>query len=281
MHAHRCATYWVRLLPALLLCLALVAAGCGDDDSTTSTGATGDEPPDDAHVVVQITVGGGFVTATTAFSTVPQLTVLADGTVLSPGFTTLEYPGPAIVPIQAGTVTADVVDDLVEQARALGLLDGPLTFGQPAITDAPTTTVTIVDGSQTYRHDAYALAPAGTGDAVGVDGDAAANRAALAEFVAAAQAVATGDRLWAPVAVVATVIGPAVDEPLAPVPVEWPLPTPPATGGEFPCTFVEGDDAATLLASLAGAKETTGWIVGGETWSIAFRPLVPGDPGCG
>jgi hypothetical protein len=106
----------------------------------------------------------------------------------------------------------------------------------------------------------------------------AANRTALADFVAATDALAVGDRVWDPSAIVATVIGPLPPSDPAPPTAEWPLATTPSTDGDFPCTLVEGPDAATLATALAPANELTGWIIDGVAYSMAFRPLVPGDP---
>jgi hypothetical protein len=246
-------------------------------------------------------VAGGFTTPAAALSTIPQLTLLSDGTVLSPGMVPLIYPGPAITPVQAGTVDEAAIDGLVDVARSLGLLDGPLDFGEPAISDAPTTTVTIVADGVTHRFEAYALAfdteespgtassgtassgvDDGGADGVAVDDVAAANRRALADFVAAAEALATGDSIWEPSAIVVTVIGPWQSDPSAPAEpsIEWPLAGAPSTTGDFPCTMVEGSDVGSLSSALGAATEASGWVIGGETYSLAFRPLLPGDPGC-
>jgi hypothetical protein len=280
----------LRALGALALVFSVALAACGsDDDGTTSTSDTtgsgsGGSSSAAGDLVVQVTVGGGFVTPTTALATVPQVTVLSDGTVLTPGIVPLIYPGPAITPIQSGTAEAAAIDDLVEQAGTLGLLDGPLDFGSPGISDAPTTTVTIVADGVEHRQAAYALSfgdVEGAGDA-GLDETQIAHRKALSDFVAATQAIAVGDAVWTPTAIVVTVVGPATTDPAAPSEpaVEWPLATAPATAGDFPCTVVEGADADTLAAALATANELTGWVVDGETYSVAFRPVVPGDPGC-
>jgi hypothetical protein len=275
---------FARLLLLPLVALALLAAACGDDDTTATTGDddAGSDGAGAGDVIVQVTVGGGFTTPTTALSTIPQLTVLGDGTVLTPGIITLSYPGPAIMPVQAGTADQAAIDALLDTAGTLGLLDGPLDFGSPGISDAPTTTVTIVVDGVTHRHEAYALSfGADEGLDAGGEGDAAANRQALADFVAATDGLAVGDRTWDPPAIVATVVGPApVDAELAEPAVDWPLATPPTVTGDFPCTLIEGDDVGTLGAALATANELTPWIIDGEEYAIAFRPLVPGDAGC-
>jgi hypothetical protein len=284
-----------RPLVALVLAVLVLAAACGDDDDTSTT------PRDDgggatADLVVQVHVAGGFVTPETALSTVPEVTVLADGTVLTPGVVPAIYPGPAVTPIQKASVDPAEITALVELARSLGLLDGPLEFGQPPIADAPTTTVRIVADGVEHRHDAYALAlDPGVGDAgdapttpegAALGADERANREALAQFVAAAQSIGVGDSLWTPDAYAVTVLGPATTpegEPPQP-PVDWPLDAAPDTTGAdegaFPCTVVDGADAATLAAALASANAATPWVVDGAELHLAVRPVLPGDPGC-
>jgi hypothetical protein len=257
-------------------------AACGDDGDSTATTGDGGTGGAASDLVVQVTVGGGFVPVDAALSTVPTVTVLADGTVLTPGIVTMIYPGPAVSPIQEAHVDPADVDALVAKARELGLLDGPLDFGQPAISDAPTTSVTIVADGVRHTHDAYALSMGDGAGSAGVDATAAANRTALAELVAAAQALGVGDAEWEPDAYAVTVIGPATPDPSQPArpAVDWPLATAPATTGDYACTVVDGADAATLGAALASADQATPWVIGGVEYDLAFRPLVPGDPGC-
>jgi hypothetical protein len=262
---------------AVSLLLAASVAACGDDGDTTST--SGDDPGgrgDGAELVVQIVEGGGFVTPTMANSTVPQVTVLADGTVLTPGIITLVYPGPAVSPIQQATVDPAEVDALVEKARELGLLDGPLDFGQPAVSDAPTTTVTIVADGETHTQEAYAL----TFEDGQLTPEQLDNRAALSEFIAAAQSTGVGDATWTPSSYVVTVVGPAEAGDPPQEPQEWPIESTPPTDVSFGCTVVDGDEATELAAALESANAATPWLIDGFEYGVAIRPQLPGDPGC-
>lgn len=60
---------------------------------------------------------------------------------------------------------------------------------------------------------------------------------------------------------------------------DWPadLP-PPATRGA--CTLYSGADAARVAALARSASADTSWRVGEDRVVFAFRPLLPGDPGC-
>lgn len=259
-----------------LLSVVLVAAACGDDDGTV-VADRGAPPGDGSEMVIQVTAYGGFLPVETALSTTPMITVLADGTVITPAPVPAIYPGPAIQPLQAGTISAADIDALIERARSTGLLDGPLELGSPPVTDQPTTRVTIRADGRTVQHEAYALQ-----EDTGVDPAEAQNRERLRGFIDQLSELSVGDRPWTPTAVVATIVGPYVADPTVGPhpPVDWPLATAPDTDGELPCTVIEGADAETLMDALAGANQLTPWVIDGEQYSMAFRPLVPGDRGC-
>jgi hypothetical protein len=86
-------------------------------------------------------------------------------------------------------------------------------------------------------------------------------------------------------------VTPPHDAGLAPQVLPWPLETPLAETGvpigdsDVPrCGTIEGEDAATLEAALAGANQLTQWTDAGadraDAVSIAVRPLLPGDDPC-
>lgn len=235
------------------------------------------------EVVVQVMITGGFVPVEMAVAAVPTVTVLGDGTVISTAPVVAIYPGPAITPLQSVRVPAETVDGLVARAADLGLLSGPLDFGQPPVADAPNTIVTVTANGSEHRHVANALGmEERTGAGGGISDQAAANRRALRAFVEATSALPPGQAMWPPPAVAVYVVGDYVPEPDLPQPTrEWPLATAPVTtGGAAPCTLVEGQDVQTLLDALARANARTPWTIGGRAWSLAFRPIVPGQPGC-
>ena len=256
----------------------LLATACGGGTTVRSGGAV-DRPTGASEVVVQILVGGGFVPLESAVTTVPMATVLGDGTLVTPAAVPAIYPGPALGPLQAVTLTAKEVDDLVAKADRLGLLKGTLAFGQPSVADAPSTQVTIVANGASHRHDAYALGM----DGFGLSGAEVANRKALSTFVDAVTGLRPGERAWAPPAIAVYALGRYTADPQLPQPpVAWPLrPLPAATDAAArPCVIVEGADLATLAPALARANARTPWVVNGVQTALAFRPVVPGQPGC-
>ena len=259
---------------AVGLVVVSVAGACGKD-STGAGGAPLNRPTGAGEVVVQVLVDGGFVRPEVALATVPATTVLGDGTVVTLAPTLAIYPGPALAPLQAVKVDGATVDGLVARAAGLGLLAGPLDFGQPPVADAPNTAVTIVAGGQAHRHVVAAL---GIGD----EGTGGANRRALKEFLAALEKLPPGDRAWEPTAIAVRVVGPYQADPqLAQHPVAWPLARAPVEAGPgAPCLVVEGDDARILRAALAQANARTPWLIGGVARSVAFVPVVPGPQPC-
>ncbi|HEX7097013.1 MAG TPA: hypothetical protein VF183_14090 [Acidimicrobiales bacterium] len=287
----------LRALFVLLASVSLVTAACGDDgdglrtdgDATGDGGTSEDRTGDGtrgggggvtADVAIQVSFDGGFVPIDVALSSIPIVTVLRDGTVLTPAPVPAIYPGPAISPVQRTTITPDEVDALLARADQLGLLDGPLDFGLPAVTDLPTTVVTLAGPDGTVRHEAYALEPDGHDE--GISETAAENRRALRELVRALQSLPPGDELWTPSQVAVTVIGPYTpDTDIGPqTEIDWPLDNPLQTSGDYPCTVVDGADVDTLLAALSNANQRTPWVVDGARYSLTFRPVLPGTTGC-
>lgn len=263
-----------HLLAAAGLAALLAAGACGND-STGVGGAGLDRPTGAGEVVVQVMVDGGFVPPEVALATVPARTVLGDGTVVTPAPTPAIYPGPALAPLQAVKVSSATVDGLVARAAKLGLLAGPLQFGQPPVADAPNTTVTIAAGGRTHRHVAAAL---GIAD----EGTGGANRRALKDFLAALEQLPPGDRPWEPSTIAVRVVGPYQPDPQLPQPpLAWPLARVPGDGGSVTsCLVVEGGDVSVLRAAVSRANARTPWLIGGVARSVAFVPVVPGTQPC-
>jgi len=245
----------VRLtfVPGLLV--AILATACGDTEERSVVPLS--RPTGSDEVVVQVMVTGGFVPVGTAVSSVPTVTVLGDGTVITPAPVIAIYPGPAITPLQSVRVPSGTVDDLVERAGDLVLLEGPLELGQPPVADAPDTIVTITANGKEHRHVANALGIGGRLDDAGppmqISEQAAANRRALRSFVDRTEALPPGEAPWKPPAIAVYALGDYKPEPdLAQPERKWPLTTEPATqptapGETIPCTVIDGGDVNVLL----------------------------------
>ncbi len=277
-----------RALIAATVARAALAASCGGDDDPVVAGSPTSRPTGAGEVVVQVLVDGGFVPVELALTTVPTVTVMGDGAVITPAAVPAIYPGPALPPLQVARATARQVDDLVRRGQELGLLGGPLEFGQPPVADAPNTTVTITAAGRTHRHVAYALDISDDQPVPGRPGlgpREVANRRALSDFVKATSELPPGSEAWRPSAVAVYDLGPYQADPQLPQrALAWPLgraPSgPPSASGAPPCLLVEGDDLAKVLDATGRANARTPWTISGSNRALAFRPVVPGQPGC-
>jgi hypothetical protein len=131
-------------------------AACGDSSSGGSVSSGPSTGADE--VVVRVVTSGGFAAESRRPAQLPQLSVFGDGRVITEGPTTLQYPGPALPNLQEYRLTDAGRARIIDEARDLGLVDDPSPdFGDPGITDQPTTTVTVsIDGTM-RRVDVYAL----------------------------------------------------------------------------------------------------------------------------
>lgn len=278
--------------------LTLALAGCqtpregddvpdltpGGDDrppATAEPGEWGDLGPD--VVVLEVKVGGGFVPMGWDFRQVPTITVYGDGRAIVPGPTTLQYPGAALPNLLEVRLPDGAVGEILDAAAAAGLLGEAPDYGAPPVTDLPTTTVRISDGTATYEHAAYAL-DAGVGEEVGLTPEQSAARTALIDVVAEAtwRATSGGEEPYeaSAVAFLAWPVGPdAAPSAYEPAVLPWPL-ADVALADAGQCASVDGADAQALLEVLRGANELTRFEQDGVTYELFVRPLLPHETGC-
>ena len=286
----------MRCLGCLVASVALI--GCGsvlegpDDDGGSGGGgsASYDHSTGAQDVLVSIKSEGGFVPVEYNLRNTAQFLLLGDGTAVVPGAMIEIYPGPAIRPLQAARVSAGQIQRLFAAAEAAGLLDEEIDYGEPLVTDVPTTTVSLSVNGRTVTQSAYALSYAEAPDA-NLSAEQLAAREALQGFIDTAQGLAgAASEQYVPNGVVAYRLSPEsappVEEGLEQEPMTWPIatvPAPPASPATSvgTCIAVTGPEAQTLLGALVEANELTPWLVGADPPSrMAFRPLLPGDPGC-
>jgi hypothetical protein len=283
---------------AALVALAGLAA-CGGDDSSSSTTVavptdntpvatdtptgTGFEHPTGADdVVLSVGSAGGFVPANYEFSRTPTLLIAGDGAVYSPGVTTLQYPGPLVLPTERRTLDEAGIQAVLALADEHGLLAEPPAYPRnDQIADAPDTFVDITVGGATFHHQAYAL---------GLDGGAAGEtdpgRKALAEFVEAVTDLAAvvpegslseGELLTGDLEIQATAVQAANYE--DPTITPWASDTGIPLAGATECTVVPAADAAAS-ALLADATQATLFTDADVTYQLSARPQLPGGDAC-
>jgi hypothetical protein len=274
-----------RTLLAALLFLPLAA--CGDDDGGGDAGpssTTGGRPGGDgADLFVAVETIGGLLPPGVAFRDLPRAAVYADGTILVPGVITLQFPGPPVLPLAAGTLDDAAMDELLDAARDAGMVGGTPDVGDAGeivIADAATTRVTVVVDGDAQVVEAYALgeAPVGGADAALTDEQRAARLrlTALLQLVEEAGAAATS--LHEPERYRVLALAPGDDGELDGGELAWPDGLPEPVLNE--CVAITGDDVTTLEQALSDANERTRWTVGDDTFVLAIRPVLPHEPDC-
>jgi hypothetical protein len=286
------------LTAATLVALVGLAA-CGGDDASSDTtvavptdntpvatdsptGTGFDHPTGPDEVVLSVGYTGGFVPASAEFNRTPTVLIAGDGSVYSPGVTTLEFPGPLVLPIEIRTLDEAGIQAVLALADEHGLLaEAPAYPRNDQIADAPDTYVEITVGGETYRHQAYAL---------GLDGGAASEtdpaRKSLAEFVEAVTdlgsvvpdgSLSGGELLAGDLEIQAAVVDAAnYDEPTI---TPWASDSGIVLADATECAVVPTSDAAAS-ALLADATQITLFTEGDVTYQLAVRPQLPGGPTC-
>lgn len=270
----------------LAVVAVLLVAGC----QSLRGGGTDEPMPDEpqptvdpgepaADLLLQIEVSGGFVMMGYDFSTVPSLTVYADGQAIVHGPQILIYPGPALPNL---LVSAADTEALIAAALDAGLLGDAPDYGQPLIADTPSTFVTITVDGQTYRHAANALdITADSAADLGLTDDQMTARSALAAFVAESLGQVGDDGEPYVITAFGIMGWPIPSETtIEPAPQVLPWPLDLALADAADCTLVDGADAATLLETLAGANQASLYEQNSTVYEVHFRPLLPHETGC-
>ncbi len=278
------------------LVASVVLASCSSVFQGEPSGGNGgpgavpyEHPTGAQDVLVSIDIAGEYEPLEFNLRDTAEFLLLGDGTVIAAGVTDMRYPGPAINPLQTTTISEAQIQELLAAAERAGLLGGEVDYGDPAVTHMPDTLVDVtVDGS-TSSQSAYALG-FDDGTTVGLNDSQITARAALQDFIDTAQALVQADsELYTPAELVAYRLSaqaaPPIEEPyLVQKPRSWPIPTlpPPARETDLSsCVLIAGQEAADLLTALQEANELTPWLIGSEPPArLAFRSLLPGDPGC-
>jgi hypothetical protein len=305
-------------LKTIALCITAAAvvgilAGCA-----TSSGAPGEANPDSPSdlpadtAVVRVEQTGGFVTAQTNFSRVPTLAVYADGRAITEGAQIKIFPPPALSSLQVAQLSEAQVERIVDLADDAGLLVNGIEYGEPGISDATTTVVTIVSGGTTYVHEAYALAGAGSdlgdGGLPGLDEAANEARATLTSFITEATEIAGSSEaeIWEPAAYglqATPAVAPVTEDPDGTDDIEGVNGTDGTAGTEgmeddllepalpweladvdlaaaATCIPIEGDTAVELREQFAAANTLTRFDQAGVEYEVWIRPVFPDETAC-
>jgi hypothetical protein len=300
----------LRPLATVAVALAVLGAACARTPGSgggASGGPSGvaSPPPGIAHLtgpndlVLRVEQVGGFVPPSVTLVRLPAVSLFGDGRLITEGAQTEIYPQPALPPLLVQQLSETGVQRILELARDAGLLGKDASYVQGGVADAPTTVFTVNADGGHHVVQATALGlDRGPGSGGVSQGELAALRALerfqgqLAVPGAVLPAGSVGDsHPYDPEALRLFVTrgtpssDPGLDEPA----VAWPLSTPlaefgtvvPDAGlGPVRCGTVDGADLDGLMPSVRRATQISPWTSDGDTFGIAFRPLLPDESGC-
>lgn len=307
-----------RILPGLfvvLLALSACAApggprgsspGDSPDDGDSGTGGI-EHPTGHDEPILIVDSAGGFVPIEFNMTRLPLFVLLGDGRVITHGFQTLQYPGPALPPLQERTLNEAGIQAVLEAIEDTSLFTSDLELrgAQNVIADAADTIFILDAGGNRVTVMIYGLGsfmpgmeppqgvPSGEIQAHGVLGQLHDQLLMLDTSLPADAWETEGWQPYEPGALrlfVRDVSGEPTESDL-PVEVrDWPVDGDPAAFGEEQANFgngtrcgvVTGEEAASWLADLHAATQISLWSDDGERrFSVAVRPLLPHEaPTC-
>jgi hypothetical protein len=288
----------LKLRSIVAVILAACAAGaCADASSGAGDGAPRITHPAGAdQLVLGVEDTGGFVAPSTTLVRLPIFSLYGDGTQIEAGAETEIYPGAALPPILARSVSETGIQAILQAALDAGLdHDARFTdLGSVGIADATTTVFTLTVDDVTHRTEIYALSmlpeqPDGMSDQEWRTRQALADlvrRLAILESWLPADSLGVSEPFHGTRAEI--LVSPyRPDDALTEPPLQWPLDSALASIGDptaaaplTRCGIVSAGDWTSLERDAEAANELTPWVDDGARYAIAFRPLLPDEPGC-
>jgi hypothetical protein len=241
-----------------------------------------------------VTLEGGFISPLVIAERIPQFSLMGDGTVITVGASPAIYPGAALPPVLSQTLNAEGIQAVLRAALDAGLGQQHSGGGMVGVSDAATTVFTFNTNGVTTTLKIYALDAGGTGKPAGMSDADYQLRQKLQQLVSKLQTL----EQWLPknsISAAQPYTGQAAavfvspyrpDATLTEPPTAWPLSTPLASFGVSgpvgaSCGIVSGQDWTSSLHPLAvKANQLTPWTSGGQSYSLAFRPLLPDQKAC-
>lgn len=272
----------------LLLLGACARPADGQPAAAGSSPATESTPTSNADTLVLRTERyGGFVPASSTLGRIPEISVYADGRVITPGPVPAIYPGPALPNILVQMVDPATVKALVAEAKAV--VKPGTDYGRPGVADAQTTQVTVDTGYGRQVVAVEALTEAQPNDPRLTAAQKQA-RAKLAAFVKKLSGL-PADKGVSPavayqpsrLAVLSQAYAPQSSEPAgtrktwvgAALPGPWLYPN-----TKVGCQAFTGAAKDKILAAAKASNKTTPWADGGKQYLLTFRPLLPDEASC-
>ncbi|MEV4347028.1 hypothetical protein AB0J83_21440 [Actinoplanes sp. NPDC049596] len=270
--------------PLALLCACAQPDGAGATPSGSAPAASAPTSGEGAnYLVARAESAGGFVPADRTVGALPEVSVYADGRVITEGPVPAIYPGPALPNVLVKQITPEQVQELSRQGVEAGVRSG-VDFGRPNVADAPTTKVTVRTDQGTQSVAVEALRESQANDPMLTQPQRDA-RKKLAAYVTTLTGLA-GETAYEPeeLAVLARpYTAPGGADPKSPE-IAWPGPALPGAylnpTFKIGCVTVSGAEMEKVLAAAGKATAMTPWTSGGSKYLITFRPLLPDESGC-
>lgn len=284
---------------AAAVTIALTAAACAKSGGTG--GGTGGQIPYPAganQLLLRVALEGGFISPLIIAERIPQFSLMGDGTVITVGASPAIYPGAALPPVLAQILNAEGIQAVLRAALDAGLGQQQSGGGMVGVSDAGTTVFTFNANGVTTTLKIYALDAGGSGKPAGMSDADYQLRQKLQQLVSKLQTL----EQWVPkgsISAAQPYVGQAAavfvspykaDATLTEPPMAWPLSTPLASFGSpggssgpagASCGVVTGSDWTSTLHPLAAkANQLTPWTSGGQSFGLAFRPLLPDQTAC-
>jgi hypothetical protein len=232
--------------------------------------------------VLKEVVGGGYVRPDIAFTQqLPEVAVYGDGRI----FTKTVDVGPeaASVWLMVRRVPSAAVSRVVRLAQAAGVSDHPPDWGQGGVTDADTTSITVVTSGHATTVSVYAL-----GEDHGLSRAQVTARRHLEGFLHELQRLGRGLGPGSParvyesssLSVLAVTLDPRSD--FATASIRWPIAElRPVSRDWSKCVAVNGAaDVSRVLRLAENAGGSPVWLSAGHQWWLFFRPDLPGARPC-
>ncbi|HEX5241088.1 MAG TPA: hypothetical protein VFW20_08825 [Candidatus Limnocylindrales bacterium] len=262
--------------------------------SPASTPGASPSPAAGAALLLRVTTEGGFIAPAATLAAIPEVSVYADGRIMTPAPSDLSLPGPLLPTVAVRDVGADGARAIVAAIRAAGL-DAASDGGSDGIPGDTGTTVFAVNVDGHVVTTRLVLG----GGTPGLPGGLASPGPAAQAATALLDRLEDTSETWGANSVRSSTFQPNAyrvfaapgapngqDASSAPT-VAWPLATPLASFGAPAVPdrgiaglrqgAVFGGDAAALGPILAAANSQTAFISGGMLYTLFVRPLLPDE----
>lgn len=260
----------------LLSAATLILAACGTPQDVIG-------PPDEPETpLLRVQYEGGFMPIEYALGTGPSYQLSNDGRLVFAGVTTLQYPGPLVVPYQQVSLSEEDVDRVLNLVEEIGLPEMTDERDETQINfvaDAATYVVTYFDEAGEHKYSVYALGMENEPGSEATQATAELD-SLLIELSGSEEPepfVADEIKVFAGVSMMEPEPG---FEDIRP----WPLPDGPDgwsgfSGIDWKCNIYPGE----TLDLFTDATQVTQWTApdeAGDSYTLVVRQLLPGEDGC-